>query len=126
MDPQVIINSIRYPVFNEVAAVVWSAQNNALELHTPQWREHGSVDRLVVDLDPGPGSGLMQCCEVALLVADYLAADGPHRLGGHKRFERNATVRAVPGSYACAGRDELRTIDGRGPRRETPGSGRQP
>ncbi|HPE13831.1 MAG: ATP-dependent DNA ligase [Actinobacteria bacterium] len=74
--PQVIINSIRYPVFNEVAAVVWSAQNNALELHTPQWREHGSVDRLVVDLDPGPGSGLMQCCEVALLVADYLAADG--------------------------------------------------
>jgi bifunctional non-homologous end joining protein LigD len=74
--PQVIINSIRYPVFNEVAAIVWSAQSNALELHTPQWREQGRVDRMVVDLDPGPGSGLPQCCEVALLVADYLQADG--------------------------------------------------
>jgi bifunctional non-homologous end joining protein LigD len=74
--PQVMINSIRYPVFNEVAAVVWSAQNNALELHTPQWREQGRVDRLVVDLDPGPGSGLPQCCKVAVLVADYLRADG--------------------------------------------------
>jgi bifunctional non-homologous end joining protein LigD len=31
---------------------------------------------LVVDLDPGPGAGLAQCCEVAVLAADYLAADG--------------------------------------------------
>lgn len=77
--PQVAINSIRYPLYNEVAAVVWSAQSNALELHTPQWREPGWVDRMVVDLDPGPGAGLPQCCEVALLVADYLHADG---LGG--------------------------------------------
>jgi bifunctional non-homologous end joining protein LigD len=74
--PEMVVNSIRYPVFNEVAAVVWSAQNNAVELHTPQWREPGRVDRLVVDLDPGPGAGLAQCCEVAVLAADYLAADG--------------------------------------------------
>ncbi|MEZ5186641.1 MAG: non-homologous end-joining DNA ligase [Candidatus Nanopelagicales bacterium] len=74
--PQVVINSIRYPVFNEVAAVVWSAQNNSLELHTPQWRVQGWVDRMVVDLDPGPGAGLPQCCEVALLVDEYLGADG--------------------------------------------------
>jgi bifunctional non-homologous end joining protein LigD len=78
--PQVLVNSIRYPVYDEVAAVVWSAQSNALELHTPQWREHGHVDRLVVDLDPGPGSGLAECCDVALLIADYLVADG---LGAH-------------------------------------------
>jgi bifunctional non-homologous end joining protein LigD len=74
--PEMLVNSIHYPVFDEVAAVVWSAQNNALELHTPQWRQPGAVDRLVVDLDPGPGAGLAQCCEVALLVQDYLAADG--------------------------------------------------
>ncbi|MCU0278099.1 MAG: non-homologous end-joining DNA ligase [Candidatus Nanopelagicales bacterium] len=76
--PEMLVNSIHYPVFDEVAAVVWSAQNNALELHTPQWRQPGAVDRLVVDLDPGPGAGLTQCCEVALLVQDYLAADGMH------------------------------------------------
>lgn len=74
--PVMEVNAIQYPVYNEVAAVVWSAQNNALELHTPQWRAVGECDRLVVDLDPGPAMGLRHCCEVALLVADYLTADG--------------------------------------------------
>ena len=74
--PTMDVNAVQYPVFNEVAAVVWSAQNNALELHTPQWREPGRTDRLVIDLDPGPGVGLAQCCEVALEVSLYLAGDG--------------------------------------------------
>ena len=68
--PEKVVNSIHYPVFDEVAAVVWSAQNNALELHTPQWREPGLCDRLVVDLDPGPGAGLPECGEVALIFSD--------------------------------------------------------
>lgn len=74
--PTMTVSSIHYPVFNEIAAVVWSAQNNALELHTPQWREPHAADRMVVDLDPGPGTGLAQCCAVALLVADYVGGDG--------------------------------------------------
>ncbi|MEI2642051.1 MAG: non-homologous end-joining DNA ligase [Candidatus Nanopelagicales bacterium] len=74
--PTTDINGIHYPLYNEIAALVWSAQNNALELHTPQWRTPGKIDRMVVDLDPGPATGLRQCCEVALLVADYLEADG--------------------------------------------------
>jgi bifunctional non-homologous end joining protein LigD len=74
--PTKVVNSIHYPLYEEVAAVVWSAQINALELHTPQWREFGQSDRLVVDLDPGPGTGLAQCCEVAMLVAGYLGVDG--------------------------------------------------
>lgn len=74
--PTKVVNSIHYPVFDEPAALVWSAQVNALELHTPQWRDPDHVDRLVVDLDPGPGAGLATCCRVALRVADFLAADG--------------------------------------------------
>lgn len=74
--PTMPVNSIEYPVFSEPAAVIWSAQNNALELHTPQWRIPDRPDRMVIDLDPGPGSGLAHCCEVALLVADYVGADG--------------------------------------------------
>ncbi len=74
--PTMTVNSIHYPVYDEIAALVWSAQNNALELHTPQWREPALADRMVVDLDPGPGTGLTQCCEVACLTADYLRADG--------------------------------------------------
>lgn len=74
--PTKTISAIRYPELDEVAAVVWMAQSNAIELHTPQWHGDGLLDRLVIDLDPGPGSGLPQCCAVALLVADYLRADG--------------------------------------------------
>lgn len=74
--PTMVVNSIQYPVYNEVPAVVWSAQNNGLELHTPQWRDLGKADRMVVDLDPGVGTGLPECCSVALLVDEYLRTDG--------------------------------------------------
>jgi len=59
-----------YPVVESVADLAWLGQMNALELHVPQWRltpsgEQGNPDRLVLDLDPGPGAGLAQCAEVA-------------------------------------------------------------
>lgn len=60
---------INYPLIDEPAGLVWLAQNNALELHVPQWRvDRGThiTDRLVLDLDPGPGAGLAECLEVAL------------------------------------------------------------
>jgi bifunctional non-homologous end joining protein LigD len=69
------------PFLDELRGLVWAANAAALELHTPQWRvgPRGAVhdpDRLVVDLDPGPGAGLEECAEVAHLVAERLAADG--------------------------------------------------
>ena len=59
-----------YPVVESVADLAWLGQMNALELHVPQWQltpdgEQGNPDRLVLDLDPGPGAGLAQCAEVA-------------------------------------------------------------
>ncbi len=63
-----------YPLFVEPAALAWAGQVAALELHVPQWRaqrrvgptgEHENPDRLVLDLDPGPGVGLPECVEVA-------------------------------------------------------------
>ena len=74
---------ITYPVLadEEVAAVVWLAAHAALELHTPQWRLDAAgrplpPDRLVIDLDPGPGAGLAECAEVAELVSAALAGEG--------------------------------------------------
>jgi bifunctional non-homologous end joining protein LigD len=56
---------------------VWLANLAALELHTPQWRiGSAGPDRLVVDLDPGPPAGIRECCTVALLMRERLAADG--------------------------------------------------
>jgi len=73
--------TITFPLVDDVAGLVWSANLAALELHVPQWTvgPRGAVrgpDRLVVDLDPGAPAGLDECVEVAHLVRDRLAADG--------------------------------------------------
>src|SRR5699024_3824003 len=63
----------------------YAAQMASLEIHVPQWSvgpgaedpgtvssEHRRPDRMVFDLDPGPGRGLADCVEVALLVRQLL------------------------------------------------------
>lgn len=59
-----------YPLVGDVPTLVYLAQVASLELHVPQWRfapdgERGDADRLVLDLDPGPGVGLAECATVA-------------------------------------------------------------
>ncbi|MGW4246687.1 ATP-dependent DNA ligase [Nocardia sp. NPDC004722] len=67
---------VTYPVIDSVAGMAWLGQQAALELHVPQWRfdgpEVGDITRLVFDLDPGPGAGLAQCAEVALILRDVV------------------------------------------------------
>ncbi len=70
-----------FPFLEDLASLVWSANQSAIELHTPQWtvQPDGTLhhpDRLVVDLDPGPPAGLDECARVAHLVAARLAEDG--------------------------------------------------
>lgn len=65
-------HSNEYPLVNDLATLVWLAQIAALEIHVPQWRfgprgARRSPDRMVLDLDPGPGIGLQECAEVARL-----------------------------------------------------------
>lgn len=66
-----------YPIATEPATLAWLAQIASLELHVPQWRfaADGSPahpDRLVIDLDPGPGTGLPECVEIARLARAIL------------------------------------------------------
>ena len=66
-----------YPVVNDLATLTWLAQLAALEIHVPQWRfgrngQPRNPDRLVLDLDPGPGVSLTDCAEIALLARDIL------------------------------------------------------
>ena len=83
---------ITYPFVESAAGLAWLAQHSALELHVPQWRWQASdtdaddevgereaerrVDRLVIDLDPGPGATLDHCAEVAVWLRDRLADSG--------------------------------------------------
>jgi bifunctional non-homologous end joining protein LigD len=67
-----------FPIIDDLATLTWAANLAALELHVHQWtvdtkgRPRGA-DRIVIDLDPGEGAGLHECCRVALLVRDKLA-----------------------------------------------------
>ncbi|MEC3955203.1 ATP-dependent DNA ligase [Nocardia sp. CDC153] len=71
---------VTYPLIDNVAGMAWLGQQAALELHVPQWRfdgaEVGDITRLVFDLDPGPGAGLAQCAEVALILRDVVREVG--------------------------------------------------
>lgn len=67
-----------YPVVDSRATLAWFAQIAALELHLPQWRldpqgQPDNPDRLVLDLDPGPGVELPMVAQVAELVREILA-----------------------------------------------------
>lgn len=70
-----------YPVADDLATLVWLAQLASLEIHVPQWRfgtdgapQH--PDRLVLDLDPGPGTGLPECVQVARWAKQLLEGVG--------------------------------------------------
>ncbi|MDQ1128236.1 ATP-dependent DNA ligase [Microbacterium sp. SORGH_AS_0888] len=70
-----------YPLVEDTAALVYLAQVASLELHVPQWRflaggGRGPADRLVLDLDPGPGTGLAECAHVARWARDILGDMG--------------------------------------------------
>ena len=70
-----------YPLVNDEATLAWLAQLASLEIHVPQWRfgsegEQLNPDRMVLDLDPGPGVDLRQCARVAVLVRDILTDMG--------------------------------------------------
>ena len=67
-----------FPIIDDLATLTWLANLAALELHVHQWTvtkagKPQKANRLVIDLDPGDGAGLHECCQVALLVRDKLA-----------------------------------------------------
>ena len=70
-----------YPLVNDRATLIWLAQIASLEIHVPQWRfgrtgVRKNPDRLVLDLDPGEGTGLPECAEVARLARRILTGMG--------------------------------------------------
>ena len=73
--------AIDYPLASSPAALAWFGQNGALELHVPQWQFTadglpGNPDRMVFDLDPGPGVSLADCAQVAFWVRGLLGDIG--------------------------------------------------
>ncbi len=69
---------IEYPMLSEVAALAWSANLAALEIHGPMARcgEIDSPSILVFDLDPGDPATIIECCQVALSIRSVLETIG--------------------------------------------------
>lgn len=69
---------IEYCRIEEEAALVWTANLAALELHSPMARcdDIESPHILVFDLDPGEPAAMVECCRVALVVRQVLEAVG--------------------------------------------------
>ncbi len=70
-----------YPLVNDLATLTWLGQIAALEIHVPQWQfgrtgMRKNPDRMVLDLDPGPGAGLQECAEVARFARSILTDMG--------------------------------------------------
>ena len=69
---------IRYCCLDEVAALAWTANLAALEIHAPMARaaDIDAPTMLVFDLDPGEPATIVECCQVALDVQSVLDSVG--------------------------------------------------
>ncbi len=69
---------VEYTVIDDLPTLVWAAQLGAIELHVPLWKVGrrrnlpGPPDLIVFDLDPGEGTGIVECCRVAGRVRQML------------------------------------------------------
>jgi bifunctional non-homologous end joining protein LigD len=72
------MGDVNYCLLDEAAAVVWTANLAAIELH-PSLATAPDLDSptaVVFDLDPGPPADIITCARVALLVRDRLGPLG--------------------------------------------------
>jgi len=69
---------IHFCVADEVATLVWAANIADLELHTSLSlaRTIARPTMMVFDLDPGAPAGMVQCCEVGLLLKTFFSELG--------------------------------------------------
>ncbi|HUC04482.1 MAG TPA: non-homologous end-joining DNA ligase [Acidimicrobiales bacterium] len=73
--------TIDYAVVSDLPSLVWVANLGCIELHVPLWhvgrrtKLPGPPDLVVFDLDPGEGTTVVECAEVAMLIEKVLAED---------------------------------------------------
>ncbi|HLX77931.1 MAG TPA: non-homologous end-joining DNA ligase [Acidimicrobiales bacterium] len=73
---------IKFAIVCDRPSLVWAANLAALELHVPLWKVEKSKklptppDYIVFDLDPGPGTSIVECCRVARWIDKRLTDGG--------------------------------------------------
>lgn len=73
---------IPYALVCDLATLAWAANLGTIEFHVPLWhvgrrrKLPSSPDFMVFDLDPGEGTSIVECCEVAELIVAELEKRG--------------------------------------------------
>jgi bifunctional non-homologous end joining protein LigD len=81
-------DTIEYVVIDGLAALVWTANLAALELHTHLVKvRRKTPDLLVFDLDPGPPASIVECCQVALALREELDLELFPKTSGNKGMQ---------------------------------------
>jgi bifunctional non-homologous end joining protein LigD len=84
---------IDYTVVGDRATLLWAANLAALEFHVPLWRAMkgktvpAPPDQMVFDLDPGPGTTIVECCMIAQWISDRLKAEVFAKTSGSKGLQ---------------------------------------
>ncbi len=70
--------SIEYTDIRDRPTLLWAANLAALEFHVPLWHVAkgkpipAPPDYMVFDLDPGPGTSIVECCRVAGWIGEHI------------------------------------------------------
>jgi bifunctional non-homologous end joining protein LigD len=98
---------IEYALLCDRPALLWAANLAALELHVPLWRVGkrrqlpAPPDHMVFDLDPGPGTTIVDCCHVARLITKHLGDDNVFaKTSGSKGLQLYTPLRRVTSEKA--------------------------
>ena len=96
---------VDYVVCSDVATLVWLANLAALELHTNLGRADavGVPQYVVFDLDPGPGTSIVECCRVALLLRGMftqLGLESVAKTSGSKGLQMYIPLNDPDATYA--------------------------
>jgi bifunctional non-homologous end joining protein LigD len=99
-------SSVTHIVCDDRPTLVWCANLAAIECHVPLWRIGSGKtmpappDHLVFDLDPGPGTTVVDCARIALWLQERLdeqPVDPPVvKTSGSKGLQVYATYRDAP------------------------------
>ena len=102
---------VAYCRMDEAASLVWAANMAALELHVPMARsaDLDAPRAVVFDFDPGAPAAIKECCEIALMVREILAAvnlQGFAKTSGSKGLQlyvplNSATAKSASPDAAC-------------------------
>jgi bifunctional non-homologous end joining protein LigD len=87
---------VEYAVLGDLPGLAWAANLGAIELHVPLWQVGrrrklpAPPDMIVFDLDPGEGTSVVECCQVAGLVREMLqdrSFEGHAKTSGSKGLQ---------------------------------------